>query len=59
MLTVVAIAIWLAGAVVVLTTMTPGARSSRELAIVVCVAVCWPLVLLALAWSILVSGDDA
>lgn len=58
MLQVVALVLWLAGAFVVLASLTPGARSSRELAVVVLVAVGWPLVLLGLAWAIIVGGDE-
>lgn len=59
MLQVVVLVLWLAGALVVLASLTPGARSSRELAVVVLVAVGWPLVLLGLAWAIIVGGDES
>lgn len=59
MLQLVVLVVWLAGALVALASLVPAARTSKDLAVVVLVAVGWPLVLLGLAWAIIVGGDES
>lgn len=53
----VAVAVWLAGAVLVLAALAPKAETSRDLAVVAMLAVGWPVVVVVLAVAMLSGGE--